>query len=605
MKELKNYPLYEVTPVHSVRELLTLAEEEAGDKIAFRFRTNGDAIRDVTYREFVRDVRALGSALTERGLIGDHIAQIGENSYRWINVYLTVLRGDGVYVPVDKDLPAPDILNILSHSDSTVLFYTPKYDDIVQQNADGALSRIKLFVRVVNDEAASDEDCRAPGVGENPRFISFRDLMERGYALLDQGYAYYDSHQSGEYELKMIVYTSGTTGLAKGVMLSEHNLISIVYYGLQVSTVYETCLSVLPYHHTYEAVAGILVSLHHHSTICINDSLSNVLKNLNVFKPDYIYLVPAFAEVFYRKIWSTAAKSGKENGLKALIKTSDAMRKMGVDMRKKFFKTIHDSFGGNLRKIVCGGAPIRPEVGAFFDSIGIDLINGYGITECSPLVAANRDYFNDWNTVGSPLPCIELKFDDVTPEGIGEICVKGDIVMLGYYKQPEATRDVLTEDGWFSTGDYGMMNDRGQLIITGRKKNIIVLANGKNIYPEEIENYIQNIPYVKEVVVYSLRNEHGEETRLCAEVFLNAEKVEEMGITDPAASLKKDVARVTAALPSYKNIAKIVIRKEEFEKTTTNKIKRQSIKHASDITGGTQSEAPVDTSTVSIDADHA
>ncbi len=605
MKELKNYPLYEVTPVHSVRELLTMAEEEAGDKIAFRFRTNGDAIRDVTYREFVRDVRALGSALTERGLIGDHIAQIGENSYRWINVYLTVLRGDGVYVPVDKDLPAPDILNILSHSDSTVLFYTPKYDDIVQQNADGALSRIKLFVRVVNDEAASDEDCRAPGVGENPRFISFRDLMERGYALLDQGYAYYDSHQSGEYELKMIVYTSGTTGLAKGVMLSEHNLISIVYYGLQVSTVYETCLSVLPYHHTYEAVAGILVSLHHHSTICINDSLSNVLKNLNVFKPDYIYLVPAFAEVFYRKIWSTAAKSGKENGLKALIKTSDAMRKMGVDMRKKFFKTIHDSFGGNLRKIVCGGAPIRPEVGAFFDSIGIDLINGYGITECSPLVAANRDYFNDWNTVGSPLPCIELKFDDVTPEGIGEICVKGDIVMLGYYKQPEATRQVLTEDGWFSTGDYGMMNERGQLIITGRKKNIIVLANGKNIYPEEIENYIQNIPYVKEVVVYSLRNEHGEETRLCAEVFLNAEKVEEMGITDPAASLKKDVARVTAALPSYKNIAKIVIRKEEFEKTTTNKIKRQSIKHASDITGGTQSEAPVDTSTVSIDADHA
>jgi len=287
--------------------------------------------------------------------------------------------------------------------------------------------------------------------------------------------------------------------------------------------------------------------------------------------------VPAFAEVFYRKIWSTAAKTGKEAGLKALIKTSNGMRKMGVDLRKKFFKTIHESFGGNLRKIVCGGAPIRPEVGEFFDSIGIDLINGYGITECSPLVAANRDYFNDWNTVGSPLPCIELKFDDVTPEGIGEICVKGDIVMLGYYKQPEATKDVLTEDGWFSTGDYGMMNERGQLIITGRKKNIIVLANGKNIYPEEIENYIQNIPYVKEVVVYSLRNEHGEETKLCAEIFLNEEKVQEMGITDPAASLKKDVAQATSTLPSYKAISKIVIRQKEFEKTTTNKIKRQSI----------------------------
>ncbi len=577
MKELKNYPLYEVTPVHSVRELLKIAEDEAADKIAFRYRADADNIHDITYREFIRDVRALGSALTERGLIGDHIAQIGENSYRWIVLYLAQLAGDGVYVPVDRDLPEPDILNIVNHSDSTVLFYTPKYDDIVRQNADGALSRVKLFVRVVNDDNASEEECRAPYFEDNPRFASYRDLMARGYELLDSGYEYYDSHVSGEYDLKMIVYTSGTTGMAKGVMLSEHNLISIVYYGLQVSTVYETCLSVLPYHHTYEAVAGLLVSLHHHSTICINENLSAVLKNMQTYKPDYIYLVPAFAEVFYRKIWSTAQKSGKEKGLKTLIKTSNGMRKIGIDARRKLFHTIHESFGGNLRKIVCGGAPIRPEIGEFFDAIGIDLINGYGITECSPLVAANRDYFNDWNTVGSVLPCCELRFDDVTPEGIGEICVKGDIVMLGYYKQPEATKEVLTEDGWFSTGDYGRMNEREQLLITGRKKNIIVLANGKNIYPEEIENYIQSIPYVKEVVVYSLKNEHGEETKLCAEVFLNQERVEEMSITDPAEALKKDVAAVTASLPSYKQIAKIVIRQKEFEKTTTNKIKRQSI----------------------------
>jgi long-chain acyl-CoA synthetase len=577
MKELKNYPPYEVTPVHSVRELLKIAEDEAADKIAFRYRADADNIHDITYREFIRDVRALGSALTERGLIGDHIAQIGENSYRWIVLYLAQLAGDGVYVPVDRDLPEPDILNIVNHSDSTVLFYTPKYDDIVRQNADGALSRVKLFVRVVNDDNASEEECRAPYFEDNPRFASYRDLMARGYELLDSGYEYYDSHVSGEYDLKMIVYTSGTTGMAKGVMLSEHNLISIVYYGLQVSTVYETCLSVLPYHHTYEAVAGLLVSLHHHSTICINENLSAVLKNMQTYKPDYIYLVPAFAEVFYRKIWSTAQKSGKEKGLKTLIKTSNGMRKIGIDARRKLFHTIHESFGGNLRKIVCGGAPIRPEIGEFFDAIGIDLINGYGITECSPLVAANRDYFNDWNTVGSVLPCCELRFDDVTPEGIGEICVKGDIVMLGYYKQPEATKEVLTEDGWFSTGDYGRMNEREQLLITGRKKNIIVLANGKNIYPEEIENYIQSIPYVKEVVVYSLKNEHGEETKLCAEVFLNQERVEEMSITDPAEALKKDVAAVTASLPSYKQIAKIVIRQKEFEKTTTNKIKRQSI----------------------------
>ena len=577
MKKQKNYPLYEVTPVHSIRELLKIAEDEAADKLAFRYRTGPETIRDITYREFIRDVNALGSTLTERGIISEHIAQIGENSYRWILVYLTQLAGDGVFVPVDKDLPESDILTVLTHSDSTVLFYTPKYDELVKQNADGALSRIRLFIRVVNDDDASVEECRADYFDDNPRFVTMKELMERGYELLDSGYAYFAGHQSDENELKMIVYTSGTTGMAKGVMLSEHNLMSIVYYGLQVSTVYDVCLSVLPYHHTYEAVAGLLVSLHHHSTICINESLSAVMKNITTYKPDYIYLVPAFAEMFYRKIWSTAAKSGKEAGLKALIKSSEAMRKVGIDMRKKLFRSIHEGFGGNLKKIVCGGAPIRPEVGEFFDAIGIDLINGYGITECSPLVAANRDYFNDWNTVGCTLPCIEVSFDDMTPEGIGEICVKGDSVMLGYYKQPEETKEVLTEDGWFHTGDYGMMNELGQLIITGRKKNIIVLSNGKNIYPEEIENYIQNIPYVNEVVVYSLRNEDGEEVRLCAEVFLNAEKVEEMGITDPAETLKKDVAQATASLPSYKKISKIVIRQKEFEKTTTNKIKRQSI----------------------------
>lgn len=572
MKEKKNYPLYEVTPVHSIRELLDIALSEASEKIAFKYRIQGDDIRSVTYEQFIRDVNAIGSSLCELGVAGDHIAQIGENSYRWVTVYLAALAGDGVYVPVDKDLPESDIINILNHSDSTVLFYTPKYDDIISRNKDGALSAIKYFIRVENELQESIES-------NDPRFISYKKLVEHGYELIDSGYNDYLIRQSEPYDLKMIVYTSGTTGLAKGVMLCEHNLISIVYYGLQVSTVYDTCLSVLPYHHTYEAVAGLLVSLHHHSTICINENLKSVMKNLMTYKPDYIYLVPAFAEEFYRRIWSTAKKTGKEKGLHALIKTSNSMRKVGIDARRRLFNSIHENFGGNLKKIVCGGAPIRPEIGEFFDAIGINLINGYGITECSPLVAANRDNFNDPATVGCILPCCEIKFDDVTPEGIGEICVKGDIVMLGYYKMPEITAEVLTEDGWFSTGDYGKMNDMGQLMITGRKKNIIVLSNGKNVYPEEIENYIQAIPYVKEVVVYGLKNEYGEEYKLCAEVFLNAEKIEELGITDPAASIKADIAKACSALPVYKNIGKIVIRSKEFDKTTTNKIKRQSIGH--------------------------
>ena len=269
--------------------------------------------------------------------------------------------------------------------------------------------------------------------------------------------------------MKLLVYTSGTTGMSKGVMLSEHNIVSSIYYGMQVSTVYDTCLSVLPYHHTYESVSGILVSLHHHSTICINDSLKAVVKNLQLYKPSYIYLVPAFVEVFHANIMKTVKAGGKKKAFAFLMKLSNALRKIGIDLRRTFFKQIHTTFGGRLIKIVCGGAPIRPEIGEFFDNIGINLINGYGITECCPLVCANNDYFNDYHTAGLKLPCIEWRIDEPNEEGIGEICVKGDIVMLGYYKQPEMTAEVL-KDGWFYTGDYGFINKYEQLVITGRKE---------------------------------------------------------------------------------------------------------------------------------------
>jgi len=361
--------------------------------------------------------------------------------------------------------------------------------------------------------------------------------------------------------------------MAKGVMLSEHNLRSCIYYGLQVATVFTTSLSVLPYHHTYEAVAGLLVALHHRCTICINDNLKAVLKNLQLFKPDYIYVVPAFAEIFYKKIWSNAKESGKDKLLKIMIKVSNILRKVGIDLRKKLFKSVHQAFGGNLQEIVCGGAPIRPELGKFFTDIGINLLNGYGITECSPLVSVNPNDFNDPSTVGIVLPCCDIKFENVTPDGDGEICVKGDIVMMGYYKNTELTNQVL-KDGWFNTGDYGRFNKKNQLIINGRKKNLIVLENGKNVFPEEIENYLMSIPYIQEVIVTGIKNDIGAETGLQAEVFLNADKVKELEITDPQASLKKDIAAACKDLPVYKHIAKINIRDKEFAKTTTNKIKR-------------------------------
>lgn len=553
----KNYPLNEVKKVDSVKDLMRQATEEAGDKIAFMYKEGKNNI-EVTYTKFQEDTIALGTAITELGLNDKHIACIGDNSYKWLTTYLTVLKSDGVFVPVDKELPVEDIINILKSSDSEILFYAEKYEKYVEQILREA-TNIKFLIGFSRKE-------------ESNNVLSYDRFIEDGRKSFNAGNQKYLKLKSDPNSLKLLVYTSGTTGMAKGVMLTENNLISCVYYGLQVATVYERCLSVLPYHHTYEGVAGILVALHHHSTICINDSLKNVLKNLQFYKPDYIYIVPAFAELFYKKIISNAKETKKYGLMKAMIVVSNALRKIGIDLRKKFFKAVHSAFGGNLREIVCGGAPIRPEIGKFFDDIGIDLLNGYGITECSPLVSVNRPYFNDCRTVGVVLPCCEVKIVNPDEDGNGEVHVKGKIVMLGYYNDEERTKEVL-KDGWFNTGDYGNINKYGQLSITGRKKNLIVLNNGKNVFPEELEAYVARIPYVQEVVVRGIK-EDGREVGLLAEVFLNQDTIKSMGIENVQETLKKDISNVTRELPVYKKITDIEIRDKEFVKTTTNKIKR-------------------------------
>ncbi len=567
MKEQKNYPINEVVPFSDFKEMLELAVADVPEKIAFRYKEK-KTVHDVTYAQFYEDTKQLGTALAAVGMADRHIAMIGANSYYWIMVYLTVLNSTGVYVPIDKDLPEDDMVNVVNEGDVGVLFYAKNLEPFIQKNKE-RMPAVQYFISIGGDADAAVET--------SPKFLRYEDLMVRGKALLADGDTRYTAMKVADDALKMLVFTSGTTGKAKGVMLSLHNLVSSVYYGLQISTVYTCCLSVLPYHHTYEAVCNLLVSLHKHSTICINESLRAVAENLQLYKPDYMMLVPLFVETLYKKIWANAEKTGKAGMLKKLIKTSNGMRKMGIDMRKKLFASVRNAaFGGNMIKIVCGGAPIRADIAAFFDAIGITLVNGYGITECSPLVSANRDYFNDYRTVGVKLPCVDIRIDEPNEDGEGEICVKGDIVMMGYYKNQAATEEVLI-DGWFHTGDYGKINEKEQLLITGRKKNLIVLSNGKNIYPEELEERIGGDPLVGEVVVYAVRNQEGEEVALCAEIFPSAEDVEKQGVADLAEALKTVVRDACADLPSYKQISKVVIRDTEFEKTTSKKIRRVNL----------------------------
>ncbi|MBO4896958.1 MAG: AMP-binding protein [Clostridia bacterium] len=552
MRGQKDYALNEVEKISSIHDMLYKAKTEAGSNIAFRFKKNDSEIVNVTYKGFYENVIALYAALKKLGLDAEHIACIGENSFTWIEAFLAGLISDGVFVPIDKDLPEDDIIHVLNHSDSEAVFFAPQYKELfLRRSAD--IPNVKTLI------SFGEKD-------EENGVLSISDLIDEGKVISKKDGFTLPAEGRDQNILKLLVYTSGTTGLAKGVMLSEHNLVSCIYYGLQVSTVYDTCLSVLPYHHTYEAVCGLLVSMHKHSTICINEDLMSVLKNLSLYHPSYIMLVPAFVEVFYNRIQKQIAAQGKEKKFQKGVKISNGLLKCKIDMRKKLFSDIHKAFGGRLRKIVCGGAPIRPEIGEFFDNIGIDLINGYGITECSPLVSVNRDYFNDPDTVGVKLPCVDIEIRDTADDGIGEICVKGDTVMLGYYKNEKETEKALI-DGWFYTGDYGKFNEKGQLLITGRKKNLIVLNNGKNIYPEEIENYIMGIDEVTEVIVLGEKDESGEEKSLCAEIYME-DKI-------PEKELIKKIKEVLAPLPSYKHIHKVIIRDEEFPKTTSKKIKRK------------------------------
>lgn len=551
--------LYEVEKVNSIKELLESAVKDSAERIAFRYK-KGKEVVDVTYQEFQNHTLALGAALQSLNVNDKHISVIGENSYEWLTVYLTVLKSKGVLVPIDKELPLKDIIHVLKHGDSEVLFYSARYEKHIREISN-SLPQIKYFIAF---DKAEDESSTN---------LSYQKLLQKGKEIYEKGE--FTEPDIDTNKMKMIIYTSGTTGLAKGVMLTEHNLLSVGYGALRVTRIQKSCLSVLPYHHTYEAVAGIITELMFRTTICINDSLKSILPNLELFKPEHIYVVPAFAELFYKKIWATAEKEGKAELLKKMIKISNALMKCGIDLRRKLFGSVLKAFGGNLKEIVCGGAPLRPEVGDFFNSIGVLFLNGYGITECSPLVSVNAPYLNEPRTVGLPLECCEIKLKDETEEGIGEICVKGDIVMLGYYKDEEKTKEVL-EDGWFRTGDFGKITAKGQLMITGRKKNIIVLENGKNVYPEEIENYIMAVPYVQEVVVKATLNEHGMNgNNLCAEVFLNEDKVKELGEgINILEKLKQDINALTQELPVYKHVSDVEIRETEFEKTTTNKIKR-------------------------------
>lgn len=556
----KNYPYYKVRPCESIRAMLDSSEQIYKDKPAFRFTVNGKDC-SVTYTEFKTAVDALGTAIYSLGFGKSHIAIVAENSYKWVLSYVTALITESVVTPVDKELPEEDIANILNHSECDVVIYSSalsKKLDAIKDKLETVKFRITMNGIPENDGADTSID----------------ELVANGVRLLEEGDTDFLDVKPDMHGLKQLIYTSGTTGKSKGVMLSQETLCFNIVKSQELMLITERCLSVLPYNHCYEATCGLLTMLHNGMTICVNESLRTIVPNMKKYKPTEMQIVPLFAEKFYSRIWETIESQGKTKKVRKGIKLSNALLKLGIDKRESLFKQIREAFGGELKILICGGAPLKPHLTEFFESIGIVMINGYGITECGPLISINRPEYHNFKSVGLPLKDTEVKIFEPNENGEGEIIVKGKNVMLGYYKNEEETKKVIKE-GFFHTGDIGKIDKDGFIYITGRMKNVIILKNGKNIYPEEIEEQLLDIPLIKEVVVYAASVGNDDDKALGAEIFPNYELAAQLGISDIEAEIKAKVSELNKNQASYKVIKQFKFRKEEFAKTTSKKIKRQ------------------------------
>ncbi len=527
-----------------LKELIDYIGTEYGEKAAYRFR-EGNEIRQRSFREFADDVMAFGEYLLEKGYTnGTRVALLGENSYFWIVAYFAIINSGNVAVPIDKELKANEIVHLLNNSETALLVYSRAKNSCVEEmKATGVVTQ--NFICMETDFAAA--------IGE-------------GEVLLKNGNTKYKDVIIDREKMCALIYTSGTTGDPKGVMLSHKNLATNAYRAMSCMIIKDVTVALLPLNHTFGMMASVICQMWMGHTVFINNSLKTVLKDIQDAKPGHISVVPLYIENFYKKIWQGIEKQGKTKLVKAMIKVSNGLRKIGIDLRRVFFRSIIENFGGNLEMLITGGAPISDEYMKGFDDIGVMIINGYGITECSPIVALNRNNNIRFGTVGNPVPTTEIKIVDPDETGEGEIWVKGDIVMMGYYKKEEETAKVIKE-GWFNTGDIGKF-ENNFLSITGRKKNIIILDNGKNVYPEEIETLISFVDNVTEVVVYQ------EDDLIVAEIYSDVEGDKE----EIKAQIKNDIKQVVnPKLALYKQIKRIKFRDEEFIKTTTKKIKRNMI----------------------------
>ena len=565
MNRNKEYPLYETTVFRDFRVMVEQSAENFPDKPAISYKKSPrDAETvSVTYAESRDNIRNLGTEEIALGLRDKKVAIVGGARIGWIYSYFSLMAIGAVTVPLDKEMPAPDLAATIERASSYAIFYGAEIGGKLAHLKEN--TKAELYV-CINGDPIDEGD------------LALSDLIEAGGKKFADGDNSYYDYEIDPDRLATIVFTSGTTGKGKGVMLSQTNIVTDMTQGMYLFDITRKTLNVLPPHHTFGSTVNYVGHYAQGCEIYITSGIKYLLNELKEQQPTHLVLVPLFVETLYRRIWATAEKTGADKKLKKGMKISNMLRKIGIDKRRSLFAQVHETFGGKLEMIICGGAALNQDIIDFFDAIGITVLNGYGITECAPLVSCNRNEWQKNGSVGLPIIGEEVKIYEPDQNGEGEICVKGPNVMMGYYEEPEATAAVIDSDGFFHTGDYGKLDEQGWLYITGRKKNLIIFSNGKNVYPEEIETEISRIRGVLEVVVYAGESKKNPEKEvIVAEIFPDYEQLKNDGVVDVKEYFDEHVKVANTHMAPYKKVGLVKIRKEEFIKNTSRKITRYNI----------------------------
>ena len=552
----------------NLKEMINLSAQKHGDKPAFRFKTDKPGeFRNITFNEFLNDINALGTKLINMGLSDKRIAIISDNRYEWALAYMAIACGTGVVVPLDKMLPANELEALIIRSGVEAIFYSSKYDEVMQDIKQRRTTDLRYYISM-------DLEKRENGV------YSQKELVKAGKELIEKGNRKFLDAKINNEAMGFMLFTSGTTAMSKAVMLSHKNIASNLMDIAKVLNLDErdTLLSFLPLHHTFECTVGFLYPISRGASIAYCEGIRHIANNIKEYQITAMISVPALYESIYKRLMKNIEKKGKLPEVEKMIKLTNMFSKVGIDIKRVVFKDIIDGLGGKIRLLVNGAAALSPEVEKGFNDLGITTVQGYGLTETSPVISAGTDFEQRIGSVGKVFPSVKLKIINKDENGIGEIYVKGPTVMLGYYQNEEATKEVL-DKGWFNTGDLGYVDKKGFLFLCGRKKSVIVLKNGKNVFPEEIETVINKIEGVKESFVYGQAEEDDKiDLKVCAKIVYDKDLMKEIYNVETEEEiydvLWDKIKEINKTMPEYKYVKKIIVTDEELVKTTTQKIKR-------------------------------